>query len=405
MKIKRILTFILFICSLATGYSSVNDSLKISLVTCSPGFRVYELFGHTGLRVQDPSRHIDVVFHYGVFSFNTPNFIYRFTKGETDYSIGLVDFKDFVYSYAIRGSKITELPLNLTPEESGRIFQALIINNMPDNRIYRYNFLYDNCATRPRNMITENLSGELQYAESRDTLTFREMIHSCTRNYPWLTFGIDLALGSPLDYPITYKEQMFLPDVLMDAFEKARVIGADTIRRLSGDPVLILPADPVRMAVAAEKQPLKITPLMVTSLFLLLIMIISVIEILICCHCRIVDTVLFSVYGLVGCLLFFLMFVSTHPATYPNYSCFWANPFLLILPVIIWVKSMKKIVYYYHFVNFAVLLCLLLWWYWLPQQMNIAFLPLVLVLVVRSVTYIWIERKKVRIVEKGDVER
>lgn len=403
MKIKRILTFILLVCSLATGYTSVNDSLKISLITCSPGFQVYELFGHTGLRVQDTSRNIDVVFHYGVFSFDTPHFIYRFTKGETDYSIGLVDFKDFVYSYAVRGSKVTELPLNLTADEYNRIFQALIINNMSGNRIYRYNFLYDNCATRPRDMIAENLSGKIQYTEPHDTLTFREMIHSCTRNYPWLTFGIDLALGAPLDRPVTYEEQMFLPYVLMDAFEKAQVIESDTIRRLSGDPELLLDADPVLMK--AGEEPSGITPLAATSLFLLLIIIISAIEISACRHYRIVDAILFLIYGLVGCLLFFLMFVSAHPATYPNYSGFWANPFLLILPVIIWVKSMKKIVYYYHFVNFAVLLCLLLAWHWLPQQMNIAFLPLVLVLVVRSVTYIWIDRRKVKIAEKGDIQR
>lgn len=404
MKIKRILTFLLLICSLAAGYSSVNDSLKISLITCSPGFQVYELFGHTGVRIQDPSRHIDVVFHYGVFSFNTPHFIYRFTKGETDYSIGLVDFRDFVYNYAVRGSEVTELPLNLTKEEANRVFQALIINNMPDNRIYRYNFLYDNCATRPRNMVTENLSGKIRYVEPRDTVTFREMIHNCTRNYPWLTFGIDLALGAPLDHPVTYEEQMFLPDVLKDAFEKAQVIESDTIRRLSEDSILLLAADPVRMAVAAEKQPSGITPLIATSLFLFLIIVISAAEISGSRHYRIVDTILFLVYGLVGCLLFFLMFISMHPATYPNYSGFWANPFLLILPVIIWVKSMKKIVCYYHFVNFAVLLCLLLWWYWLPQQMNIAFLPLVLVLVVRSVTYIWIDRRKKKTAEKEDIE-
>ena len=107
MDIKKILAFLFFLCSLATGYSSVNDSLKISLITCSPGSQVYELFGHTGLRVQDVSRNVDVVFHYGVFSFNTPHFIYRFTKGETDYSIGLADFRDFGYNFAGRGSKVS----------------------------------------------------------------------------------------------------------------------------------------------------------------------------------------------------------------------------------------------------------------------------------------------------------
>ena len=399
MDIKKILVFLFFLCSLATGYSSVNDSLKISLITCSPGSQVYELFGHTGLRVQDVSRNVDVVFHYGVFSFNTPHFIYRFTKGETDYSIGLADFRDFVYNYAVRGSKVSELPLELTAEESKRVFQALIINNMPDNRIYRYNFLYDNCATRPRNVITENLSGQIQYKDPDEKVTFRDMIHDCTHNYPWLTFGIDLALGAPLDRTISYEEQMFLPDVLMDAFEDARVVKGDSVRYLSGEPVLLLAADPMHMT-SATVRPTGISPLFAASLLLSVVVIISVVEIIKRRHYRIVDTVLFLIYGLVGCLLFFLMFISTHPATYPNYSGFWANPFLLILPAIIWVKSMIKVVCYYHFINFAVLFCLLASWYWLPQQMNIAFLPLVLVLAVRSVTYIWVNRRKEKMAEK-----
>lgn len=267
MDIKKILAFLFFLCSLATGYSSVNDSLKISLITCSPGSQVYELFGHTGLRVQDVSRNVDVVFHYGVFSFNTPHFIYRFTKGETDYSIGLADFRDFVYNYAVRGSKVSELPLELTAEESKRVFQALIINNMPDNRIYRYNFLYDNCATRPRNVITENLSGQIQYKNPDEKVTFREMIHDCTHNYPWLTFGIDLALGAPLDRTISYEEQMFLPDVLMGAFEDARVVKGDSVRYLSGEPVLLLAADTMRMT-SATVRPTGISPLFAASLLL-----------------------------------------------------------------------------------------------------------------------------------------
>lgn len=393
MKIKKVLIFLFLLCPWIMGYSSVNDSLKISLITCSPGSQVYELFGHSGLRVQDMSHDIDVVFHYGVFSFETPNFIYRFTKGETDYSIGLSDYRDFVYSYVMRDSEVSELPLKLTQEECNRIYKALVINNMPGNRIYRYNFLYDNCATRPRNIIIENLSGKIRYNESADTITFRKMIHECTQNYPWLTLGIDLALGAPLDKPISYEEQMFLPSVLMDAFKNAEVQRGDSLRPFAEDPILLIESDAMS-EVFDEDQWVNITPLFVFSLLLVLVIIVSVIEIIKCRHYRVIDTIVFSIYGLTGCVLFFLMFISIHPATYPNYSGFWTNPFLLIFPVIIWVKSMKKVVYYCHFINFAVLLCLLVSWYWLPQQMNVAFLPLVLISAIRSVTYIWVDHRK-----------
>ena len=243
MNIKYAFLFCLFYFVYFSAYPSVGDSIKVSLLTCSPGEKSFELFGHTGIRVQGPEKDMDIVFHYGVFNFNAPHFIYRFTKGETDYSIGTTSFRNFVLSYAVRNSGVMEQELNLTADEKEDLLQALVVNNLPQNRIYRYNFLFDNCATRPRDIVERCIRGKIDYIAPEGHTTFREMIHKCTFNFPWLTFGIDLALGAPLDKPVSYREEMFLPSVLMEAFGNAQVISTpqDNIRPLVTKSYIVVP--------------------------------------------------------------------------------------------------------------------------------------------------------------------
>lgn len=117
-----------------------QDSLQISLLTCSPGTEIYSLFGHTALRVQNFSRNLDVVFNYGMFSFNTPHFIYRFIKGETDYQLGVIPYVYFEAEYAERGSSVYQQVLNLSAEEKQTLLHLLTENYLPENRTYRYNY-------------------------------------------------------------------------------------------------------------------------------------------------------------------------------------------------------------------------------------------------------------------------
>ena len=136
------------------------------------------------------------------------------------------------------------------------------------------------------------------------------------------------------------------------------------------------------------ETPFYLTPLFVAWLFFFFVAAVSVYDIFRKKYSRVFDTVLFSIYGLGGLVVFFLMFVSVHPATYPNYSAFWLHPFWLLMALFIWFKSLKSIVRYYHFANFAGLLLFVALWHWIPQQFNAAFFPLVLVLVIRSFTYL-----------------
>ena len=131
-----------------------HDSIRISLLTCAPGEEIYSLFGHTAIRYENPSQGIDVVFNYGLFSFNTPNFILRFSLGETDYQLGATDYAHFAAEYAFFGRSVWQQTLNLTEREKAELIRLLQENYRPENRVYRYNFFHDNCATRPRDSKT-----------------------------------------------------------------------------------------------------------------------------------------------------------------------------------------------------------------------------------------------------------
>ncbi|MEI7502316.1 MAG: DUF4105 domain-containing protein, partial [Paludibacter sp.] len=202
---------------------SISDSAVISLITCSPGQEVYSIFGHTAIRVKDATTGVDIVFNYGVFSFDIEHFYYKFIKGETDYQLGVYNTSVFLPEYAERKSMVWEQVLNLTPTEKRRIISALENNYKPENRIYRYNFAFDNCSTRPRDKITSAMLGFVKFQTASDSKTFRQWIGVYTGSDTWLKFGIDLIFGLEADKTTTVNESMFLPEVLMTEFQSAQV--------------------------------------------------------------------------------------------------------------------------------------------------------------------------------------
>ena len=240
--------FSLFLLLLPIGQTTANsnDSIRLSLLTCSPGEVIYTLFGHTAIRYENPSQGIDVVFNYGLFSFDIPNFALRFSLGETDYRLGVIDYPHFAGEYAYFGRSVWQQTLNLNNEEKAELIRLLQENYRPENRVYRYNFFYDNCATRPRDKIEESIAGKVIYpVEPQDgSRTFREIVHQYCKGHPWARFGIDLCIGSEADRPITQRQMMFAPFYLMDAFAGAQITGDSIQRPLVTDSELIVDATP-----------------------------------------------------------------------------------------------------------------------------------------------------------------
>ena len=164
MKYKlKYLLLALLLCGFANAYSSKPDSIRLSLLTCAPGSEIYAHFGHTAIRYENYTRKIDLVFNYGMFNFREPHFVWRFVKGETDYQLGITPYIYFRAEYAMRGSSVYQQVLNLTQAEKERLVALLEENYRPENRIYRYNYFYDNCTTRARDKIEEAIRGKVVY--------------------------------------------------------------------------------------------------------------------------------------------------------------------------------------------------------------------------------------------------
>ena len=219
------------------------DSVEVSLLTCSPHEEIYSLYGHTALRWHDPRSGEDLAFNWGIFNFKKPYFVLRFVFGLTDYELGAIPMKYFLEEYRRVGSSVTEQVLNLTAEEKQRLFQALVKNLQPENRIYRYNYFYDNCSTRPRDIIEQCINGKLEYTDKEDfNPSYREIALSCTSHHPWATFGNNVLLGVKADLVTNRRQQEFLPQFLLYDFDRAKIYANGEYRPLVKERRTLVPA-------------------------------------------------------------------------------------------------------------------------------------------------------------------
>ncbi|MCQ2346694.1 MAG: DUF4105 domain-containing protein [Paludibacteraceae bacterium] len=195
----------------------LSDKARVSLLTCQPGQELYSRYGHTAFRISDPANDLDVIFNYGVFSFDTDNFYWKFVKGETYYELGIDNTDTFLWAYAFNRRAIYEQILNLTTEQKQRLFDALRVNYLPENRAYLYNFVFDNCATRAFNMLQNALGEELQsdYV-GRVGQPYRQVLSHYTGKYSWEDFGINLLFGRRANLPMENDDRLFLPEELMN---------------------------------------------------------------------------------------------------------------------------------------------------------------------------------------------
>lgn len=308
-----------------------SDSIRVSLVTCSPGTEVYAVYGHTALRVEIPSSGVDLAVNYGLFSFDAPNFIWRFIKGETDYVVGAIAYPIFEHEYTDRGSWVTLQQLNLTADEKVRLIQLLDKNLRPENREYRYNFLYNNCSTKALDKVEEALSITSDMSIAHDTCTYRSILHRYTEPYPWLQFGIDYLLGLEADRPIGVRRQIFAPEYLMAYVDRARVAisGAEY-------PYVLETRTVAPHGERLEVWRFPISPVQAMVLLLLLVAVVCALEVLLERRQGWFDLLLFLVQGLMGCVVAFLFFFSEHPTVGSNLHVLYLNPLpLLLLPLLL----------------------------------------------------------------------
>ena len=356
---------------------------EISLVTCYPGSRNYELYGHTMIRVQIEGQ--DLLFNYGIFNFKQSGFIYRFVKGDCDYSLAAYPMQYLTQGYEDR--KIVEQVLDLDDAQKVDIISFLWNNVQPDNAVYRYGWAYNNCATKPRDIIENAVGGSLEYGNpKRGEATFRSIMAYFDKNYPWQQFGIDMVLGYDLDHKLDYREQMFSPIILMEAM-------ADATQERDGKRIPVVKATNILVEGGDEgavlgPTPMVLTPMFVLTLLLVIVLALTIKERLSKRHYRWLDSVVFGVYGLVGVLVAFLTFVSSHYGTSSNLHIVWLHPLLLLPAIMEWIKRMRPLVAIIHVVNALLIVLLAAGWYWLPQSGNMALVPMAGISLIRSVNYV-----------------
>ncbi|MCF0208833.1 MAG: DUF4105 domain-containing protein [Bacteroidaceae bacterium] len=301
------------------------QNVKISLLTCGGYDEVWALYGHSALRIEMLETGEDYAVNYGLFDFNQPNFIGRFMFGKCDYLMGLVPFEAFLHEFSAKGAAVFQQEINLTLEEKASVLAALYENSLPENCQYRYNFFYDNCATRPRDIILNNIPDRIVYTNEIDqTKTFRQIIHENNEQKPWCRLGNDLLLGVNADEPTTRADQQFLPSNLERDFSAAQFVDSAGNKR----PV-VLSSKWILQGKAAYTQEFPLSPTACACIILALAVALTLIEYWQKKRFWIADTILLTLCGILGVVLFLMIF-SEHPTVSLNCIIFAFNPLLLV---------------------------------------------------------------------------
>lgn len=372
-----------------------RDSLRISIITCAPGDDMYTLFGHTAIRVVDyqMARSVhrdetvtgDWIFNYGAFDFRSDKFIYRFVKGETDYVLAAepssMFFKDLVKDNRLT----TEQVLNLTAFEKKRVFDFLKYNIRPENRIYRYNWLYYNCTNRAKEVIENAVEGKVEYREDSICQSARDILHNYTNVNSWYSFAIDLVLGTEIDRQLTHDQQMFIPQIYQHELDKAVIVAEDGSVR----PLVAQVLYPVAGREYGEEDASNI-PKIVLTLTLILMLALGIWEWRRRRIVKAVDVTLCALTGIAGCLVAFLFFFSVHPGTSTNWWVIMFNPVPLVyIPYIIKGKGLKVIAK----ISLLMILSQIIVMMVVQQGIDDAMLVLVSILLIRIISRTYVETR------------
>lgn len=330
-------SIILLLCiGVASSAEAVNG---FSLLTCGVGSEVYMLEGHTALRaVYDDGR--DMTFNWGLFDFADPGFAMKFAKGETDYWVGAEPTSRFLAAYAHAGRTVEEQLLNLSPRQAA-LLDSLIADNLTvGNRVYRYRYLSDNCATRPLALIERAvaLSGEsLIFPQADRSSTFRSELRHYHRRHPLYQLFIDIALGADVDTPIDSRQRAFAPLFLKQFVAETEIKDASgKTHPLSAKAETLV--DGIDGIDGTEPSPLPWVSLILAGCIATAVWQWRKKRI-----AKWIYSTYFTLLGLIGIVVAFLMFCSTQEATSSNINILWLNPLCLLPAISVWIKRLSPL--------------------------------------------------------------
>ncbi len=384
MKLLKYSSLIVIISGIFSVYAikaqTLSDNAEISLLTCNPGNELYSVFGHSAIRVNDPEKGIDWVYNYGTFNFNEPGFYLKFVRGQLNYQLSVYHMRDFLIEYRHENRSVYEQILDLNPQEKQKVFSFLEFNRLPENKYYLYDFFFDNCASRIRDVFQNELKGGIEFSnEKYNSLTFREMLKPYLEPQPWSRLGINLVLGSIADRPATLSESMFLPDYMKTAFDNAEIVNGVDQRKLIKSSRYLFVQKSLDNTISFFSRPG-----VVLSAFLLIIIIFSFIESKKKKYFRLIDFLVFLSIGTIGWILFLLWFATDHTAVVKNWNLLWALPTHFFIAFFVFRKSRSQFLKYYFLITGIFAFLPLPLWAFIPQSFDLAIIPMILILSIRS---------------------
>ncbi|MCB0456962.1 MAG: DUF4105 domain-containing protein [Flavobacteriaceae bacterium] len=355
-KLYLLFLFLFFLNSISEAQpSTLSEEAEISIITIGPGKNLYDKFGHSAFRVKDEANGIDWAYNYGTYDFNTPNFYTKFAQGKLNYNLSVSYFEPFFENYIAENRWVKEQVLNLTVEEKNALFQFLENNAKPENRGYLYDFFFDNCATKIRDVLVSVLGKKLEYNDSfvTEEYTFRQLIQKNVHYNTWGSLGMDVAIGAVVDRSATAWEYQFLPQYVFEAAAAATVTKNNSKEPLVKQTNALFENSP-----DAEKNNFLTSPLFVFGILGLLILAITFKDFRGQKRSRYLDAFIFFATGLIGVFLLLLWFATDHSTTVNNYNLLWAFP--LSFPLFIAISRTQPKKWLRKYVFFLILLLALL---------------------------------------------
>ncbi|MFD1163112.1 lipoprotein N-acyltransferase Lnb domain-containing protein [Hwangdonia seohaensis] len=380
---KKTLLLLCFLLCIKTSFGQqieLSNEAKISVLTIGPGNSLNDAFGHNAFRIKDESLNLDKTYDYGLFNFSTPYFYLKFATGKLNYSLGKSDYYDLLSYYIRQDRTVKEQVLNLSQLEKQRLYNFLVNNYKPENREYLYEFFFDNCATKIKDVTKIALNDNITFNEPKGFKheTFRTLIHNNLNKNSWGSLGIDVALGSVIDRKATPEQHMFLPEFIYKFFENATI-------KTNNEPLV-----KESKILFQQKNRVKPTSFFTSPLFVfgfvgLLILYITYNDRKNEKRSTWLDVVLFSITGIVGVFILLLWFATDHTGTHQNYNLLWAFALnLLVIPQLLKKKPSNWFVKYLKLL--VILLCLMtLHWLIGVQVFAIGLIPLLIALFIRYV--------------------
>ncbi len=384
-----IFTFFLVWNNIFISAQNLSEKAEISIITCDPGNELYSTFGHSAIRIKDPIKRMDKVYNYGTFNFETPGFYMKFTRGQLDYMLSVSPYKYFIISYMNEKRGIREQILNLSPEQKNNVYAYLIKNALPQNMYYRYDFFFDNCATRVKDVMKNVLKDSMIIPEqiTQKQLSFKAMLKPYLQGKDWERFGIHLALGQPANEIASTEESTFLPDYLENVFNHTQVIiNGQKMPIVKEKIVLYAPKDKI------EVKSGFFSPFLIFSIMLFFVLILSFIEYKNNKYFIILDKTLFFVFGFIGIIILLVWFGTEHKAVVSNWNIFWAMPLFFIASFTVKMKENKTYLRIFMLLMTFIMLSSLILDLTFYNIFDTAVIPIILALALRSFL-IYVKRK------------